>query len=397
MLGRKNQTRRLEGGTKITKKRIFLFLFLLCVLCASFVSSCLIPSFADEPSVSLDVLPQSRQTGTIITKAYGVIESGLALPVEPGETLEFSFRSPAGIAATPSSSGWTPESADGGAFSRTEKVEWSLPGGTLSRSASGDYRLRVPTKPGNAEFTYAVTTSLANDKGPLDEPRKEEFEMTLLVKAPFDRNGNGAIAGYPIGVYPNEAGRNAPYTVAEHQDLYHPPKSFILVSPESENLPVSKFFKLGDFSPVSEKGKPHCLALDRRLLDFLDAAEQALQTSLGKPKTGHALVVLFGFLSPNQLAQLRSKGAGLSEFTRYQYGDAAAVIWDANGDGIMDDLNQDGKLDEQDAKLLADQLEGVQKKLGKFGGIGTVSVPKIPDLPQTPYVEVDLRGISARW
>jgi hypothetical protein len=84
-------------------------------------------------------------------------------------------------------------------------------------------------------------------------------------------------------------------------------------------------------------------------------------------------------------------------FSRSQYGDAAAIIWDADGDGLMDDLNGDGAIDYADAQFLADRLSEVQRKLGKFGGIGAQAAPQLPHLPRTPYVDVDMRGVSSRW
>ena len=109
------------------------------------------------------------------------------------------------------------------------------------------------------------------------------------------------------------------------------------------------------------------------------------------------LRILTAFLSPNHRERLRARGIRLVEFTRYQYGDGAALIWDADGDDKIDDLNRDGRIGAQDAAILAQKLDEVQKKLGKFGGIGAVAAPKLPWMPETPYVDVDMRGVRQRW
>ena len=73
------------------------------------------------------------------------------------------------------------------------------------------------------------------------------------------------------------------------------------------------------------------------------------------------------------------------------------VIWDADGDGRMDDLNRDGQIDQTDAQVFADHLTAVQQRMGKFGGIGTGPTPKIPGLVETPYVGIDMRGFAIKW
>jgi hypothetical protein len=78
------------------------------------------------------------------------------------------------------------------------------------------------------------------------------------------------------------------------------------------------------------------------------------------------------------------------------YGDAADIYIDCDGDGSMDDLNRDGRIDGEDSITLARWIEEVwtlpqfeerQGGLGIYNGTGS----------HGPFVHVDLRGRKARW
>ncbi len=356
----------------------------------------------ESPAIRVDLLrregvqgfePAPPRDAAFQSRAHGVLGSGWAVPLEPGEAFEFTLQA-ASAAPGPF---WSPDQRDGGALAWTETIAWMLAGGTLSRSASGQLRARAPTTPGNHRLSLTIQSSIRLGETELPGPTGLTAEITLLVKAPFDRNGNGLIAGYPIGIYPNEAGAEAPSFVRQHQRLYAPPQSFILVTPEVERLPVSEHYALGDFSPASERGRPHYIALDRRLIEFLEAATEELKTSLASSGATAPLRILTAFLSPNHLAQLRAQGVAYAPFTRYQYGDGAAVVWDGDGDGLLDDLDGSGTVDVADAGRLADLLAETQRQLGKFGGVGAAAAPRNSQLPATPYVDVDLRGVASRW
>jgi hypothetical protein len=70
------------------------------------------------------------------------------------------------------------------------------------------------------------------------------------------------------------------------------------------------------------------------------------------------------------------------------------VLEDANGDGRMDDLNGDRRVDYGDTQQILRAVERVEKKfpelvggLGLYAGMG----------PAGPFAHVDVRGLSARW
>lgn len=354
------------------------------------------------PVVSLETLrgegvpgfgsPVEEDAEAVFVK-YGRIRSGWALPVDPGEELEFTIPT-AGAGAA--GSAWAPDFAAGQSAQRVETIHFTLPGGRMSLTSDGKYRLKAPSRSGNPEFRLTVAREV-RPEGSKAAPAQQVFHVTLLVRARFNRSGNGLIGNYPVGIYPNEKGRQVSPFVERYRGLYTPPPTFIYSTPQVENLHISEHYTLGEFVPPMDRGKRCYVALSPRLPEMLEAALAQLQPELGSGPNPRPLMVLSGFLSPNHLKQLESKGVELSPFSRYQYGDAAAVIWDGDGDGAMDDLNHDRRINLADAQALADRLAQVQKTIGKFGGIGAVAEPQLPFLPKTPYVDLDMRGVASRW
>lgn len=363
----------------------------------------------DLPRVPLDPPAPGM---AILSGTYGRLGSGWALPVDRGEILEFTLVAP--VSEEPESDpatrplpgsdplpvgsiAWSDESADGGALEAVERVEWSLSGGALSRSSTGSYRVRAPLTPGVAEFRMKIARRVVAGGKELMSARSREFHLVLLVRDPFEPRGDGMIGGYPIGRYPDPNAPDANDFVRSHVELYRPPAGLFMATARHRALHVSEHFRLGDFMPrIDREREVFYMALSPRLLEFLEAALRDLR---GRFPAGryNPLTVLVGFQTPYQLDLLRARGIPFTAFSRYQYGDAASVLWDADGDGLLDDLNGDGTLDAADATALADALAEVQKGMGKFGGVGVVPVPRIPGLPPSPYVDVDMRGVASRW
>lgn len=356
----------------------------------------------NSPAVSIDALRQGGVEGFaaaepspvfIRTEHHGNLHAGWALPLDPGEQIEFELAHE----DESNDAAWSRPAPAGRPIQRVETIDFELRGGKLSTSTSGRFRLIAPRKPGNYPFRIKVSRRLDQDgrRGTADPA--EQIELIVLVKTPFDRNGNGLIGDYPMGIYPNEKGRSVSGFVQQHRELYIPPESFILATAGAEALHLSRHFTLGEFVPPMDRGERSYVAVDPRLVQFLERAIDDLRPQIGQGGGPKPLRILNAFLSPNQLMQFEARGVELTLFTRYQYGDAAAIIWDADGDGKMDDLTRDGVVDIEDARRFADLLSEVQRSMGKFGGIGVESGPQLPFMPPTPYVDVDMRGVATRW
>jgi uncharacterized protein YcbK (DUF882 family) len=92
-----------------------------------------------------------------------------------------------------------------------------------------------------------------------------------------------------------------------------------------------------------------------------------------------------------------NKAIGNVKYSRHIYGGAADIFIDENPkDNMMDDLNQDGKIDYRDAAIIyriIDDLYG-KKFYDPFLG-GLARYKKTSN--HGPFVHVDVRGRRARW
>jgi hypothetical protein len=76
------------------------------------------------------------------------------------------------------------------------------------------------------------------------------------------------------------------------------------------------------------------------------------------------------------------------------YGDAADVFVDSDGDGRMDDLNHDGRIDTRDARVIVSAVERVERLHPELaGGVGVYRATR----SHGPFVHIDVRGRRARW
>jgi hypothetical protein len=85
-----------------------------------------------------------------------------------------------------------------------------------------------------------------------------------------------------------------------------------------------------------------------------------------------------------------------TSYSRHLYGDAMDIYIDEDGDGQMDDINGDGKIDENDARFLLRIAEAIDHSTQwgwLKGGAGVYHATKA----HGPYLHVDARGYVARW
>jgi hypothetical protein len=130
---------------------------------------------------------------------------------------------------------------------------------------------------------------------------------------------------------------------------------------------------------------------------LVDVLERVRQHMIGPGRPNPHIAILRAFLSPNDISQMKRKGLRLSQFNRNMYGDAASIIVDDNGDGLMDDLDGDGKVDRKDIDYLSLAVEQVERETKQFGGLALYMTPADPLMPKTPCVVLDCRGWKARW
>jgi hypothetical protein len=205
-------------------------------------------------------------------------------------------------------------------------------------------------------------------------------EHAVITPVHFD-GSTTSLNGYRIGRWPARA--------AGRTGSYAPPELLIEVTPQNQDFAVSEHFRLRNFLTKDQANVwPKYLVLDLRLVDKLELVLQELRTQ-GYPARG--LHVMSGFRTP----QYNGPGEnGRAKFSRHTYGDAADVWLDDDGDGQMDDLDGNGRVDVKDAEVLARAVDTVERRVPELiGGYGVYRANRV----HGPFVHIDVRGTPARW
>jgi uncharacterized protein YcbK (DUF882 family) len=285
-------------------------------------------------------------------------------------------------AATPSAA----PTADAFGMSGEVKVRLSLPGDRvefpIAISGTGDsltYEWVSATDSSYHEPTRALSAA------PTIAPQRPGFyhlvimrgatrellpEPTLAVMVPFSQKFGGQLNGYRIGTY-----------LAEQLGAGHDrPLGFVEVQPEMLDLPLTKHLKLADFVTHDDQGDvwPKYVALNPKLLDKLELVFKDLGSRV-RPEL--AVDVHSGFRSPSH----NSRVERAARDSRHQYGDAADVAIDADGDGRIT------MTDELLVMLAVERVEEAHPEL--VGGLGMYTSRRY----RTPYVHIDARGKRSRW
>lgn len=211
---------------------------------------------------------------------------------------------------------------------------------------------------------------------------KERMTLNVLVLVPAERIQGETHNGYRFGSYPS--------TPLRGLAIYRPPRGFIEVTPDLLEVAVAPHFTLRQFLCKQQpEANPKYLALRSRLLLKL---EYLLERVNRKGFAADTFFIMSGFRTPSY-----NKAIGNVKYSRHQWGGAADIFLDvAPRDGVMDDLDGNGKIDVRDARLLADLIEehfddaDYQKFVGGLGLYGTTAT-------HGPFVHVDVRGFRARW
>jgi uncharacterized protein YcbK (DUF882 family) len=240
-----------------------------------------------------------------------------------------------------------------------------------SKEVSADFV--APSKPG----VYKLAVQL-------DQASRAINDFTVITLVPFAEKQRGHIGLYYLGSWPFEKG--TPRTPA-----YANPSGFIEVTQENADTPVSAHFKLRDFLTKDQYNVwPKYMLLNPKLLDKLELTIAELERS-GHPVEN--IHILSGFRTP-EYNYTGGNTQGRANLSRHMFGDAADVFIDNDNNGVMDDLNHDGRVDVRDAEVIQQAVERVEKEHPDLvGGVGVYSAC----CGHGPFTHIDVRGYRARW
>ena len=208
--------------------------------------------------------------------------------------------------------------------------------------------------------------------------------LALITLVPFESKIAGRLGTYRMGFWPGE--RRSP-----RSEAYRNPDGFIEVTPENQDTYVSEHFRLRDFLTKDQRDVwPKYLVLSEELVDKLELVIDDLQARGIRVKR---MAVLSGFRTPQYNQQGVGRG-GRAKDSRHQFGDAADVFVDNDGDGRMDDLNRDGRVNTKDAQIIIDAVDRVEARHPELqGGAGRYRATRA----HGPFAHIDVRGTRARW
>jgi hypothetical protein len=206
---------------------------------------------------------------------------------------------------------------------------------------------------------------------------------TVFTMRSFGQKVRAWLNGYRLGYWPQEKGRL-------RSEAYRNPEGFIEVTPENEDTRVSEHFRLRDFLSHDQRDVwPKYLVLREPLLDKLELVIEDLNDH---GVNAEGMRVRSGFRTPAHNFAVR--GEGSARDSRHQFGDAADVFIDQQGDGKMSDLNGDGKVNFADVKMILDAVERVEARYPELvGGTGLYAYSG----RSGPFAHIDVRGTKALW
>lgn len=202
-----------------------------------------------------------------------------------------------------------------------------------------------------------------------------EITLTLANAVPYERMQNGRLEGYRVGEY-----KPGPF---------ERPKGFVRLTNDNARLLVSDHYRMKDFQCKLD-GDAKFLVLRTEALVKLEILQHELATQHGV--SFDRFTIMSGYRTPYYNARIGNETSS----SRHLYGDAMDIYVDQNGDGAMDDINRDGRIDAGDARFLlrvAERIDNSQEWGWLKGGAGVYHA----NAAHGPYLHVDARGYVARW
>jgi uncharacterized protein YcbK (DUF882 family) len=252
-------------------------------------------------------------------------------------------------------------------------------GKLLARFVLPPRPLQIPVVSHNLTYTSRFVPQIQHISG-----ASRVGQFSLITMRSFRDKIAGSVGSYRVGFWPEEKGRLL-------SEAYENPEGFIEVTPQNQDTRISEHFRLRDFLTHDQKDVwPKFLVLREPLLDKLELVIQDLQDH-GVPVRN--VKVLSGFRTPQYNYQLGDR-SGRARDSRHQFGDAADIFIDSNGDDRMDDLNRDGRVNVKDTRVILAAVERVESKYPDLvGGTGLYHATGA----HGPFAHIDVRGERARW
>jgi uncharacterized protein YcbK (DUF882 family) len=215
--------------------------------------------------------------------------------------------------------------------------------------------------------------------------RQEVPNLSIIRMLPMSAKRGGQVGRYRIGNWPCETGS------CPANPIYRTPPGLIEVTPQNKEMFLSEHIQLKDYiTKLQESIWPKYVVIDPQNLDKIELVVKELE-AMGHPVDN--LFAVSGFRSPWYNAN-GGNTAGRGQLSRHMYGDAMDIAVDNDRNGIMDDLNGDGRINLADARVIGEAVDRVERKYPSLVG-GMHYYP--PTGGHRGMVHIDTRGNRARW
>ena len=213
-------------------------------------------------------------------------------------------------------------------------------------------------------------------------------DLDVITLTPLSERRSGRIGRYVVGRWPTEGRRSA--SIGGRGD-YRAPRGLIKVTRANQDVHLSEHFRLRDFLTHDQANVwPKYVVVQPRLLDKLELVLADLEARGIRTRGVH---VMSGFRTPRYNAG-GGDTLGRASLSRHMYGDAADLWIDNDGNGRMDDLNGDRRVDVRDAEVIRAAVDRVERRHPSLAG-GCGVYPATPN--HGPFTHIDARGYKARW
>ena len=213
--------------------------------------------------------------------------------------------------------------------------------------------------------------------------RATDFSVITLRPASDVRRGRLGL--YFIGNWPRMAGTSG------GRVAYRGPNGFVQVTRDNEDTRLSEHFRIRDFLTHDQADVwPKYVVISMKLVDKLELVLADLDAHGINPE---GVRVMSGFRTP-QYNVGGGDPRGRASLSRHMYGDAADIYLDDSGGGQMSDLNHDGRVNIEDARVILAAVNRVEREHPSLvGGCGIYA----GNGAHGPFVHIDTRGYPARW
>lgn len=234
---------------------------------------------------------------------------------------------------------------------------------------SSHWKIKVPQEKG------LYTLSISNNS--------DSIKVNIFVVVPLKELKNGYVNNYRIGKYPG------PFK-SGGKILTMPPIGFIEVTKENQNTLVSPHFTLKQFLCKQPGSYPKYMVLREKLLLKLEHVLETVNKQGYECETFH---IMSGYRTPYYNTLI-----GNVRFSRHIFGDAADIFIDENPkDGVMDDLNKDGKINFNDAIIIYKLVDNMYRKPWYKPFVGGLAWYYKKTGSHGPFVHIDSREYRSRW